>query len=810
VLNPLRFGDKYILLDQIGAGGVAEVFRGKLTRQKGFEKLIVIKKLLPEHTTDREMVNTFISEARLAALLQHENIAATYDFGELDGEYFLAMEYLFGKNLYSVMARARDHHDLFTPAHALAVCSRICEGMEYAHNLTDLQNKPLNLVHRDLTPQNIFVTYDGKVKILDFGVAKAEMFDNKTREGVVKGKISYMSPERLSGVEIDLRSDIFSIGILLYEMLSKTRMYQGDTAELIRKSLTADYTPLREVAPDLDPRIYEILDRALAVDIGRRYRRCADMQADLDDLIFEMGCRGDSKFLKDSIQHLFAQEFHAEQNMVTALFTGFDEAILERETRGSSSVYDGADNEQDKTIFLVYQPAVQMIKSTTAGLVHWYSRTRERIDAIVGEWSIDKRVVRGGLSVVAGIVLLVLITLFSGDGAPPPGEEVRGGATGAAEPVVAFETAEREAGQKGEPGASVTVDVVEKAPGTVAERAPEIVKSEGLPAVGRDNRADGAQKGNLPVEVTAERDRPPVQSPEPSVSPQLIPKDGAKVPVLKTGTVKKVKRRPVSPPDEVSRNDRDTRPAPRETQPEKSRAAVDVSNQTMSFEEEAATHARRRTILMLHTRAEEAMEEGRLLEPAQKSAYSYYHQALEIDPADNRAGEGLRRIADTYAEHAEAALAGKRFDRSAAHVANGLKAWPGYQRLLNIEERVRREREEHIHELSEKARLCLDAGKLSVPADDSAYYYYNEILRIDPDSDLVQQGYRKIGDTYAAMADHSFQEFNYDQAEKYVRRGLQVTPDHYYLLSLKQELERSDLGRVGHSMKKRINKLFSE
>ena len=129
-MNPVRFGDKYILLDQIGAGGVAEVFRGKLTREQGFEKLIVIKKLLPEHHDDREMIDIFIGEARLAALMQHDNIAATYDFGEIHGEYFLAMEYLSGKNLHAVMARARDHREQFTPVHALGVCSRICEGME--------------------------------------------------------------------------------------------------------------------------------------------------------------------------------------------------------------------------------------------------------------------------------------------------------------------------------------------------------------------------------------------------------------------------------------------------------------------------------------------------------------------------------------------------------------------------------------------------------------------------------------------------------------------------------------------------------
>ncbi|MCG6931969.1 MAG: serine/threonine protein kinase, partial [Desulfofustis sp.] len=374
-MNPLQFGDKYILLDKIGSGGVAEVFRGKLTREQGFEKLLVIKKLLPEHNDDREMVDIFISEARLAALMQHDNIAAIYDFGEIDGEYFLAMEYLSGKNLHAVMARVRDHQESFTPAHALAVCSRICEGMEYAHSLRDLQNKPLNLVHRDLTPHNIFITYDGKVKILDFGVAKAELFDNKTREGVVKGKISYMSPERLTGEAVDSRADIFSIGILLYEMIGKARMYQGDTAELIRKCLTADFVNLRELAPNLDRRFYAILDKALAVDVDRRYRSCAEMQADIEDLLFDLQQRVDSKFLKTSIRQLFAREYEEEQRKIAVLWTGYDGAKPPASDGTDRFIRPRDENrdESDKTVLLRYQPALQLVKSKTR---EWHGRVR--------------------------------------------------------------------------------------------------------------------------------------------------------------------------------------------------------------------------------------------------------------------------------------------------------------------------------------------------------------------------------------------------------------------------------------------------
>lgn len=795
-MNPLRFGDKYILLDQIGAGGVAEVFRGKLTREQGFEKLIVIKKLLPEHNTNREMIDIFISEARLAALLQHDNIAATYDFGELDGEYFLAMEYLFGKNLYSVMARAKDHHDMFASAHALKVCSRICEGMEYAHNLTDLQNKPLNLVHRDLTPHNIFITYDGKVKILDFGVAKAEMFDNKTREGVVKGKISYMSPERLSGEDVDSRSDIFSIGILLYEMLGRSRMYQGDTAELIRKCLTAEFTDLREVEPDLEPQIYAILDKALAVDVALRYQSCAEMQSDMDDLLFELQHRADSKFLKDSIQELFTQEYKAEQNRVAALFTDFSEIKLLKRDKTNISIphRPQTDVDPDKTVVLAYQPAVQLLKAKTAELTGWFQQVLEKTRLLFADSTIDKRYIWGGVSVAAGIALMILIAVFrdGDDGSTDlvTREEVNPAAVAVAVVEVKM-PAEKLPAEEMEGGAVETDDAPVSA-GEIVEQSDKPTEMSVVVMESTTVQQAAVERGTSPP-------------------PQSIPTNTAKVPVLKTREMKIKKQITASPIEgDTGKAAGDARTVYKSMETLPGKPPVDLAGQTMSFEEEAADRTRRRNILMLHTRAEEAMQQGRLLEPAENSAYAYYHQILELDPEDNRAKDGLRRIADKYAEVAETALADEQFDRAAAHVSNGLKVMPGYPRLVDIDERIKRERAEHIHELSEKARLCIDAGKLSTPADDSAYYYYNEILRIDPENDLVQKGFLKIADKYAVLADHAFQAFDYVQAEKYVRRGLQVVPNHYYLLSLQQELERGDLGRVGHSMKKRINKLFTD
>ena len=539
VVKPIQFGDKYLLLDQIGSGGVAEVFRGKLTRDKGFEKLIVIKKLLAEHNSDREMVDIFIREARLAALLQHENIAATYDFGAIEGEYFLAMEYLFGKNLHSVMVRAREHRELFGLSEALVIGSKICEGMEYAHNLNDLQHKPLNIVHRDLTPHNIFITYDGKVKILDFGVAKAELFDNKTREGVVKGKISYMSPERLSGEDVDARSDIFSIGILLYEMVSGRRMYQGDTAELIRKSLTAEYDNLRTVLPDLDPAIYHILDKALAVEIDRRYQSCAQMQSDIDDLLFQMQQRGGHQLLKEAVRELFAAEYETEHKKIAEVLSFENEAAGQYDKTGSAIIGDRGSEEwgeeEDKTSLLLRRPPVHLAKLYWSRLRAWGEDTYLLIRDMADRQQLGLPVLVGG----AAVVLLLLIVLFSLGGRqeePTPSsvteKAVRKEVDPAPAPVV----------EEADPQETETTEVAdtsrEAEEETVEGEAPVVIQETVEPQPSASEKPVVESQPILPEKPVAKPAEPAVEEAAPTAP---VAPDATKVVVLKKEELKKKK-----------------------------------------------------------------------------------------------------------------------------------------------------------------------------------------------------------------------------------------------------------------------------
>ena len=308
-----NFG-KYTLLDRIAVGGMAEVFRAKLTGEKGFEKLIVVKKMLPQMAEDPEMVSHFIDEAKLAALLQHENIIHVYDFGEMEGSYFIAMEYLFGKDLKSVFAKSSQIDSRISTEHALLIASKICEGLEYAHNLNDLHGASLNIIHRDISPQNIFVTYDGKVKIIDFGIAKTTTQTAKTQVGIIKGKLAYMSPEQAEAKSIDNRSDIFAAGIILYEMITGQEMYSGDTMEVLNKAINVIYEFPQDIVPGLPPQIYDILNHALEKNIEDRYQSCGEMKADIENCLYEMGGRPNTKTLENYITGLFENEYSDEKN----------------------------------------------------------------------------------------------------------------------------------------------------------------------------------------------------------------------------------------------------------------------------------------------------------------------------------------------------------------------------------------------------------------------------------------------------------------------------------------------------------------
>ncbi|MBP9113235.1 MAG: serine/threonine protein kinase, partial [Polyangiaceae bacterium] len=221
--------DKYRLLAELGHGAMAEVFLAIVEGPKGFRfrKLMVVKKLRKNLAEDPEFIRMFLDEARIAARLNHPNVAQTNEVGEVDDEYFLAMEYLEGQTLARVRERSKKLEKMGTTGLSkiaeYALLLDMLSGLHYAHELKDFDGSPFNIVHRDITPQNLFVTYEGNAKILDFGIAKAAGRSQETREGIIKGKVRYMSLEQASGKEVDRRADIFATGVLLFEAATQKR-----------------------------------------------------------------------------------------------------------------------------------------------------------------------------------------------------------------------------------------------------------------------------------------------------------------------------------------------------------------------------------------------------------------------------------------------------------------------------------------------------------------------------------------------------------------------------------------------------------
>ena len=312
IFEPRQFG-KYKLLDKLAVGGMAELFRAKLTGAQGFEKLIVIKKILPNLSGEENLVTAFIDEAKLAALLHHENIIQIYDFGSMDDQYFIAMEYLFGKDLRTITRTARKKDLALGMENILYVISRICAGLDYSHNLKDLQGKPLNIIHRDINPQNVLITYEGQVKIIDFGIAKAASHNTQTRENLIKGKLAYMSPEQANGQQIDHRSDIFSTGIILYELLAARRMFSGETMHVLSLVREAQYDPPEEVIPDLPAPMNAILRHALAKDPDDRYKNAGEMLADIEEFMVELSLRPNARSFAGYMKELFEEEYAEEE-----------------------------------------------------------------------------------------------------------------------------------------------------------------------------------------------------------------------------------------------------------------------------------------------------------------------------------------------------------------------------------------------------------------------------------------------------------------------------------------------------------------
>jgi serine/threonine protein kinase len=310
-LGHQRFG-KYLLLSRIAQGGMAELYRAKLIGDEGFEKLIAIKTILPHLSEETDLVKSFVDEAKLAAFLQHPNIVQIYDFGSVNSTYYIAMEYLYGKDLKLITERYKEKELPLSIENALYIATQVCAGLDYAHKLKDFRGRPLNIIHRDIGPHNTFISYDGQVKIIDFGIAKAAIQNTKTQDGSIKGKMAYMSPEQALGESIDRRSDIFAMGILLYEMVTHKRMFEGDAFRVFAKVREADYTPAEIVNEALPRDLCRIIDKALAKDREQRYQSAEELLTDLEKCMRGLSISPSYRNLSQYMKDLFGKEAEAE------------------------------------------------------------------------------------------------------------------------------------------------------------------------------------------------------------------------------------------------------------------------------------------------------------------------------------------------------------------------------------------------------------------------------------------------------------------------------------------------------------------
>jgi serine/threonine-protein kinase len=287
---PQQIG-KYELVRKIAVGGMAEVYLARAAGPMGFEKTLVLKRILPYLAEDPQFVGMFLGEAKLAAQLNHPNLVQIFDFGEAEGAYFIAMEYIDGPNLRALTRRALDLGRLIDPPIAAKIISLACEGLAYAHEFSDPRTgQPMGLIHRDISPDNILLSRTGAVKVVDFGIAKAVGQGPQTRTGTLKGKLAYMSPEQLKARPLDLRADVFSLGMVLYELVSGARPFDAESEIGMMQAIV--YEPLIPVVqrrPDTPLPLQQVLDRALAKDREQRYRSCREMQADLEQYVVGTG-----------------------------------------------------------------------------------------------------------------------------------------------------------------------------------------------------------------------------------------------------------------------------------------------------------------------------------------------------------------------------------------------------------------------------------------------------------------------------------------------------------------------------------------
>ncbi|MEN9786052.1 MAG: hypothetical protein RLZZ299_1316 [Pseudomonadota bacterium] len=311
--GPQLFG-KYYLLDRLAVGGMAEIFRARTFGEGGFENQLVIKRILAHLSENDAFVRMFMDEAKITVQLQHANIVRIYDFGRIRDNYFIAMEYVDGKDVKLLLRKLSERRKLLPREYAAFIAMEAAKGLDVAHKRVGIDGTPLHVVHRDVSPSNVLVSYQGEVKVADFGIVKAATVVETTAAGTLKGKFEYMSPEQARGHELDRRSDIFSLGIILHEMLTGRRLFKSDNdLRTLERIKAGDIPRPSALHAHVPPRLDQIVMRALAMDPDARYQEARDMAADLLEFLYPVPPDVTQQSLAAFLGEVFSEEIAGER-----------------------------------------------------------------------------------------------------------------------------------------------------------------------------------------------------------------------------------------------------------------------------------------------------------------------------------------------------------------------------------------------------------------------------------------------------------------------------------------------------------------
>ena len=634
---PLKYG-KYWLTDRIAVGGMAELFRGKISGEEGFEKAVAVKKILPHLSAEQEAVSYFIDEARLAALLQHPNIVQIYDFGRLEDTYFIAMEYLFGKDLKTVLHCAGQRGLPLSLENLLHIASGVCSGLDYAHKMKDLQGQLLNIIHRDVSPQNIFLTYDGQVKIIDFGIAKAASRITNTRSGVIKGKVAYMSPEQAEGLEVDHRSDIFSVGILLYEMVTGRFMYEGDAMDILSQAREARFTRAERVIRDLPECLVVVLDMALAKHPDDRYDACGDMLSDLEDCIYHLNLRPSGQKLSQFMKGLFDDELKTEEaSMAWALRKV--EPIAPLEDHGQKT-----DPDYQETLILTPEAM-----ATAAGRKKrpwfWLVVLFVFLAVAVGAFWVSQRHVED-----KPVVVRVPISSNTNTGGTPEGSSgsavVKANGTQAAAPAPAVDPQVAKWLQEAQDNLAAW-NLTEPEGRNAYFYYKEVLKRDPDNRDAKQGIADIADRYAQLAERELQRSR-----------------NQKALDFIATGlSVDADSRRLWSLKEKVNRQ---------------------------------AEEERQRTIQRLLVKANDCLNAYKLTKPTEDNALYFFREVEKLDPRNTEARRGREKIADRYAVLAEKEMNSFDYDNARRYITTGLEVDPDNKHLLELKTEVNKRLDQRV------------------------------------------------------------------------------------------------------------------